>query len=88
MPQYIQSSVIRWYVCLKCSLSKHVPFLFGYWESIIRLIAGEFHMVCAERPDIKAQFNSVLYQLLLDPSERVCFEAILCVLGKVDNAER
>ncbi|KAF3616363.1 putative protein phosphatase 2C 47-like [Capsicum annuum] len=41
-----------------------------------------------ERPDIKAQFNSVLYQLLLDPSERVCFEAILCVLGKVDNAER
>ncbi|KAK4373116.1 hypothetical protein RND71_008500 [Anisodus tanguticus] len=41
-----------------------------------------------ERPDIKSQFNSVLYQLLLDPSERVCFEAILCVLGKVDNAER
>ncbi|MCD7469095.1 hypothetical protein HAX54_007888 [Datura stramonium] len=41
-----------------------------------------------ERPDIKAQFNSVLYQLLLDPSERVCFEAVLCVLGKVDNAER
>ncbi|KAH0674821.1 hypothetical protein KY284_025908 [Solanum tuberosum] len=41
-----------------------------------------------ERPDIKTQFNSVLYQLLLDPSERVCFEAILCVLGKVDNAER
>ncbi|XP_059636713.1 uncharacterized protein LOC132278832 [Cornus florida] len=41
-----------------------------------------------ERPDIKSQFNSVLYQLLLDPSERVCFEAILCVLGKFDNAER
>ncbi|XP_068664377.1 uncharacterized protein [Aristolochia californica] len=41
-----------------------------------------------ERPDIKAQFNSVLYQLLLDPSERVCFEAILCVLGKFDNTER
>ncbi|PON88480.1 ATPase, V1 complex, subunit H [Trema orientale] len=41
-----------------------------------------------ERPDIKSQFNSVLYQLLLDPSERVCFEAILCVLGKHDNAER
>lgn len=41
-----------------------------------------------ERPDIKSQFNSVLYQLLLDPSERVCFEAILCVLGKQDNAER
>ncbi|KAG5564843.1 hypothetical protein RHGRI_000890 [Rhododendron griersonianum] len=41
-----------------------------------------------ERPDIKSQFNSVLYQLLLDPSERVCFEAILCVLGKSDNAER
>ncbi|KAM6548492.1 hypothetical protein CsatB_020168 [Cannabis sativa] len=39
-----------------------------------------------ERPDIKSQFNSVLYQLLLDPSERVCFEAILCVLGKHDNA--
>ncbi|CAL5215013.1 unnamed protein product [Lathyrus oleraceus] len=41
-----------------------------------------------ERPDIRTQFNSVLYQLLLDPSERVCFEAILCVLGKYDSAER
>lgn len=41
-----------------------------------------------ERPDIRSQFNSVLYQLLLDPSERVCFEAILCVLGKYDNTER
>ncbi|KAI4371226.1 hypothetical protein MLD38_019488 [Melastoma candidum] len=41
-----------------------------------------------ERPDIKSQFNSVLYQLLLDPSERVCFEAILCILGKYDNTER
>ncbi|KAK9741707.1 hypothetical protein RND81_03G122700 [Saponaria officinalis] len=41
-----------------------------------------------ERPDIKTQFNSLLYQLLLDPSERVCFEAILCVLGKLDNSER
>ncbi|XP_021893463.1 uncharacterized protein LOC110811314 isoform X2 [Carica papaya] len=41
-----------------------------------------------ERPDIKSQFNSVLYQLLLDPSERVCFEAILCILGKYDNSER
>lgn len=41
-----------------------------------------------ERPDIKSQFSSVLYQLLLDPSERVCFEAILCVLGKFDNTER
>ncbi|XP_042034645.1 uncharacterized protein LOC121781034 [Salvia splendens] len=44
--------------------------------------------VLDERPDIKSQFNSVLYQLLLDPSERVCFEAILCVLGKFDNSER
>lgn len=41
-----------------------------------------------ERPDIRSQFNTVLYQLLLDPSERVCFEAILCVLGKYDSAER
>ncbi|XP_048329676.2 uncharacterized protein LOC107417568 [Ziziphus jujuba] len=41
-----------------------------------------------ERPDIKSQFNSLLYQLLLDPSDRVCFEAILCVLGKHDHAER
>ncbi|KAB2620433.1 hypothetical protein D8674_039376 [Pyrus ussuriensis x Pyrus communis] len=41
-----------------------------------------------ERPDIKSQFNSVLYQLLLDPSERVCFEAILCILGKHDSGER
>ncbi|XP_047970034.1 uncharacterized protein LOC125213496 isoform X1 [Salvia hispanica] len=44
--------------------------------------------VLDERPDIKSQFNSVLYQLLLDPSERVCFEAILCILGKFDNSER
>ncbi|PQQ12555.1 uncharacterized protein Pyn_00859 [Prunus yedoensis var. nudiflora] len=41
-----------------------------------------------ERADIRSQFNSVLYQLLLDPSERVCFEAILCILGKHDTAER
>ncbi|OWM90233.1 uncharacterized protein LOC116187487 [Punica granatum] len=41
-----------------------------------------------ERPDIKSQFNAVLYQLLLDPSERVCYEAILCILGKHDNTER
>ncbi|KAF3508035.1 hypothetical protein F2Q69_00001348 [Brassica cretica] len=41
-----------------------------------------------ERPDIRAQFNSILYQLLLDPSERVCYEAILCILGKYDNTER
>ncbi|KAL5210671.1 hypothetical protein ABZP36_006294 [Zizania latifolia] len=40
-----------------------------------------------ERPDIKSQYSSLLYQLLLDPSDRVCFEAILCVLGKVDNTE-
>ncbi|KAJ4958221.1 hypothetical protein NE237_025332 [Protea cynaroides] len=44
--------------------------------------------VLDERPDIKSQFTSVLYQLLLDGSERVCFEAILCTLGKFDNAER
>ncbi|XP_073289882.1 uncharacterized protein [Primulina huaijiensis] len=41
-----------------------------------------------DRPDVRSQFNSLLYQLLLDPSERVCFEAILCVLGKSDNSER
>ncbi|KAK9162383.1 hypothetical protein Syun_003285 [Stephania yunnanensis] len=40
------------------------------------------------KPDIKSQFTSILYQLLLDPSERVCFEAILCVLGKADGTER
>lgn len=45
-------------------------------------------ILCTERPDIRSQFNSVLYQLLLDPSERVCFEAIFCVLGKSDNTER
>ncbi|CAB4286663.1 unnamed protein product [Prunus armeniaca] len=47
-------------------------------------------MLCLqrERADIRSQFNSVLYQLLLDPSERVCFEAILCILGKHDSAER
>ncbi|GAB2276206.1 hypothetical protein Dimus_010941 [Dionaea muscipula] len=41
-----------------------------------------------DRLDIKSQFNSFLFQLLLDPSERVCFEAILCILGKGDNNER
>ncbi|CAN6868821.1 unnamed protein product [Brassica oleracea] len=41
-----------------------------------------------ERPDIRSHFNSILYQLLLDPSERVCYEAILCILGKYDNTER
>lgn len=41
-----------------------------------------------ERPDIKSQFTSLLYQLLLDPSDRVCFEAILCVLGKSDTGDR
>ncbi|XP_078154939.1 SH3 domain-containing protein [Carex rostrata] len=41
-----------------------------------------------ERPDLKAEFSNLLYQLLLDPSDRVCFEAILCVLGKVDSSER
>ncbi|KAH9305325.1 hypothetical protein KI387_009729, partial [Taxus chinensis] len=44
--------------------------------------------VLDERPDIKSQFTTVLYQLLLDPSERVCFEAITCILGKFDNTER
>jgi hypothetical protein len=37
---------------------------------------------------MKAEFSNLLYQLLLDPSDRVCFEAILCVLGKVDSSER
>lgn len=41
-----------------------------------------------ERHDIRSQFTSLLYQLLLDPSERVCFEAIMCVLGKSDTTER
>ncbi|KAK4755582.1 hypothetical protein SAY87_009339 [Trapa incisa] len=41
-----------------------------------------------ERPDIKSEFNAILYQLLLDPSERVCFEAVLCILGKHDNTDR
>lgn len=41
-----------------------------------------------ERPDVKSQFNNLLYQLLLDPSDRVCFEAIFCVLGKSDSADR
>jgi hypothetical protein len=45
-------------------------------------------IVYAERSDIKSQYSYLLYQLLLDPSDRVCFEAIHCVLGKVDNTER
>ncbi|RLN19868.1 uncharacterized protein C2845_PM02G30700 [Panicum miliaceum] len=43
--------------------------------------------VLDQRPDIKSQYSFLLYQLLLDPSDRVCFEAINCVLGKVDNTE-
>ncbi|XP_062216117.1 uncharacterized protein LOC133916456 [Phragmites australis] len=43
--------------------------------------------VLDQRPDIKSQYNSLLYQLLLDPSDRVCFEAIHCVLGKGDSTE-
>jgi hypothetical protein len=39
--------------------------------------------VLDERPDIKSQFTNILYQLLLDPSERVCFEAIMCILGNL-----
>ncbi|KAJ0917986.1 putative SH3 domain-containing protein [Helianthus annuus] len=41
-----------------------------------------------ERPDIKSQFNALLYQLLIDPSDTVCFEAITCALGKYDNTDR
>ncbi|KAI5065823.1 hypothetical protein GOP47_0018447 [Adiantum capillus-veneris] len=44
--------------------------------------------VLDERPDIRSQYQTILYQLLLDPSERVCFEAIMCILGKFDNNER
>lgn len=44
--------------------------------------------VLEERPDLKSQYQTILYQLLLDPSERVCFEAITCILGKFDNNER
>lgn len=44
--------------------------------------------VLDERPDLKTQYQTILYQLLLDPSERVCFEAIMCILGKFDNNER
>jgi hypothetical protein len=43
--------------------------------------------VLDERPEVKGQFTTILYQLLLDPSERVCFEAISCVLGKFDASE-
>ncbi|KAH7351861.1 hypothetical protein KP509_19G017700 [Ceratopteris richardii] len=44
--------------------------------------------VLDERPDIRSQYQTILYQLLLDPSERVCFEAIMCILGKFDSNER
>ncbi|CAK9198631.1 unnamed protein product [Sphagnum troendelagicum] len=43
--------------------------------------------VLDERPEVKSQFTTILYQLLLDPSERVCFEAITCILGKFDTSE-
>ncbi|KAI3782318.1 hypothetical protein L2E82_12360 [Cichorium intybus] len=41
-----------------------------------------------EWPDIKSQFNELLYQLIIDPCATVCFEAINCALGKSDNADR
>ncbi|CAA0842172.1 SH3 domain-containing protein [Striga hermonthica] len=40
-----------------------------------------------ERPDIKSQFDPLICQLLLDPSGRVCLEAILCVVGIFENLE-
>nr|KAJ0193177.1 hypothetical protein LSAT_V11C800417170 [Lactuca sativa] len=40
-----------------------------------------------ERADIKSQFNDLLYQLIIDRSATVCFEAIACALGKSDNAD-
>ncbi|XP_024525120.1 uncharacterized protein LOC9633241 [Selaginella moellendorffii] len=43
--------------------------------------------VLDEVPDLRSQFTTILYQLLLDPSERVCFEAISCILGKFSNTE-
>ncbi|KAL4571181.1 hypothetical protein LXL04_017933 [Taraxacum kok-saghyz] len=41
-----------------------------------------------ERPEVKSQFNDLLYQLIIDNSATVCFEAISCALGKSDNADR
>ena len=73
---------------------KWIEMIFHIWlEGIIKCprisYIGHFvtNAVYAERPDIKSQFNSLLYQLLVDPSERVCFQAIQCVLGKFDNSE-
>lgn len=43
--------------------------------------------VLDERPEVRTQFTTILYQLLLDPSERVCFEAVSCILGKFDASE-
>lgn len=45
-------------------------------------------LILAERPEVRTQFTTILYQLLLDPSERVCFEAVSCILGKFDASER
>ncbi|KAL7590700.1 hypothetical protein Lser_V15G38237 [Lactuca serriola] len=44
--------------------------------------------VALARADIKSQFNDLLYQLIIDRSATVCFEAIACALGKSDNADR
>lgn len=62
------------------------PFLL--LSKCLNLFVVLIYIIFSERPDIKSQYSSLLYQLLLDPSDRVCFEAIQCVLGKVDNSER
>lgn len=66
------------FICVICDTNQGACIKLRFWS----------YTIYAERPDIKSQYSSLLYQLLLDPSDRVCFEAINCVLGKGDNTER
>lgn len=74
----------------KCN-SYHIQiinFLRNIFPLVFLLCAVSENYMHSEVPELKSQFTSILYQLILDPCDRVCFEAIMCVLGKSDGTER
>lgn len=79
--QYLELS--HWMVCV-ADIANFFTLIENNCNQVLNFVFYFF----IERPDIKSQFTSLLYQLLLDPSDRVCFEAILCVLGKSDTGDR
>lgn len=78
---------VHWMVC-EVRYQLHIIFFKYLTSPSLFYVVHLKNLFVSERPDIKSQFTSILYQLLLDPSDRVCFEAIMCVLGKSDTAER